>query len=126
MSDLDRLAGAEYLLVTSYRKDGTPVATPVWVVPYDGALAVWTPTESYKVKRIRRNPVVEVAPCTFGGDPTEEAVPARAELLDSAETERVRDAIRRKYGITGWVTLFGSRLRRGTAGTIGVRITPTP
>lgn len=119
----EALAAAEYLLVTSFRKDGSPVATPLWVVPDGDALAVWTPAESYKVKRIRRNPAVEVAPCTYSGTPTGEAYAGTATLLDAAGTQRVRDAIRAKYGLVGWLTLTGSRLRRGTAGTIGIRIT---
>jgi PPOX class probable F420-dependent enzyme len=117
------LADAQYVLLTSYRKDGTPKGTPVWVVPDGDAIAIWTPTESYKVKRIRRNPKVEVAPCEFSGRPTGESRSGKAEILDAGATERVREAIRRKYGLMGRLTLFGSRLRRGLAGTVGIRIT---
>ncbi|MGH3716087.1 MAG: PPOX class F420-dependent oxidoreductase [Micromonosporaceae bacterium] len=117
------LAESQYVLVTSYRKDGTGVGTPLWVVPDGDALAVWTPTESYKVKRMGRDPRVEVAPCTYGGSVTGEAATGRAELLDAAGTQRVRDAIKHKYGLVGWLTLTGSWLRRGYAGTIGIRIT---
>ncbi len=122
-AELLRLGDAQYLLLTTYRKDGTPVATPLWVVRDGDAVAVWTPTDSWKVKRIRRNPKVEVAPCEFNGKPTGEAVPGTAEILDGDATERVRGAIKQKYGIMGRITMFGSRLRRGTAGTVGIRVT---
>jgi uncharacterized protein len=122
-SAVDRIGAGNYALVTTYRRDGTPVATPVWVVRDGDTLAAWTPTDSGKVKRIRRDPRVSVAPCTFRGEPTGPAVPGRAELLDAAGTERVRRLIRRKYPVTGPLTVLLSKWRRGVDGTIGVRLT---
>ena len=112
---LDELGAGKYLLVTSYRKNGTPVATPVWVVRDGDALGVWTPADSWKVKRIRNRADVQVA----GAD----QVPATAEIGDAATTGRYRQLIGRKYGLTGRLTLLGSRLRRGVDGTVGIRIT---
>ena len=51
----DRLGAGKYLLLTSYRKNGTPVATPVWVVRDGEHLAIWTERHAGKVKRIRRD-----------------------------------------------------------------------
>ncbi len=124
-SALDRLAAGKYVLVTSYRKDGTAVPTPVWAARDGDSLVVWTVTDSYKVRRIRRNPQVTVAPCTVRGKPTGEAVPARAEILDEAGTAHVRRVIGRRYGLTGRFTVWVSLRRRGPAGTVGLRITPT-
>lgn len=120
---LEELATASYVAVTSYRKDGTGVPTPVWVAGDGDALVVWTVTDSWKVKRIRRNPLVTVAPCDVRGKPSGEAVGGTAEILDQAGTDRVRVLIRRKYGLFGRLTLAMSRLRRGATGTVGVRIT---
>ncbi|QTE02716.1 PPOX class F420-dependent oxidoreductase [Streptomyces cyanogenus] len=120
---LDRLGSGKYLLVTSYRKNGTPVATPVWVVRDGGALGVWTVADSWKVKRIRRRPDVLVGPCDVRGNPTGDQVPATAEITDAATTARYRRLIARKYGILGRLTLLGSRLRRGADGTVGIRVT---
>jgi PPOX class probable F420-dependent enzyme len=114
---------ARYALVTTYRRDGRAVPTPVWVVRDDDALAIWTVTDSGKVKRIRRSSKVLVAPCDFGGRPTGGSMPARATILDAAGTERVRHLMRRKYGLSGRLTLFLSRLRRGRDGTVAIRIT---
>jgi len=120
------LGAAKYVAVTSYRQDGTPVSTPVWVVQDGSDLAVWTPKDSFKVKRIRRNPAITVAPCTFGGEPLGPAVPGRAEIMDDAGRDRVRSLIKRKYGLVGWLTVTGSQLRHGAAGTVGVRIELDP
>ncbi|MEU8590088.1 PPOX class F420-dependent oxidoreductase [Streptomyces sp. NPDC048664] len=121
---LDRLATGKYLLVTSYRKNGTTVATPVWVVRDGDALGVWTAADSWKVKRIRARSDVLVGPCDLRGNPTGEQVPATAEICDPATTARYRRLIARKYGILGRLTLLGSRLRRGEQGTVGIRVTP--
>jgi uncharacterized protein len=123
-STLEGIGDGKYVLVTTFRRDGTPVATPVWVVRDDGAIAVWTPTTSGKVKRIRRNPNITVAPCSFNGTPSGDAVPAKAEILDPEATKRVRQLIKKKYWPTGPLTVNLSLLRRGTKGTIGIRITP--
>ncbi|MEU6592808.1 PPOX class F420-dependent oxidoreductase [Streptomyces sp. NPDC046881] len=120
---LDRLGSGKYLLVTSYRQNGTPVATPVWVVRDDGALGVWTVADSWKVKRIRRRPDVLVGPCDVRGNPTGDQTPATAEITDAATTARYRKLIARKYGVVGRLTLLGSRLRRGLDGTVGIRVT---
>ncbi|MER5793126.1 PPOX class F420-dependent oxidoreductase [Streptomyces sp. NPDC001980] len=123
---LDRLGAGKYLLVTSYRKDGTPVPTPVWVVRDGDTLGVWTAADTWKVKRIRRRADVKVGACDLRGRPTGDPVPGTAEIADAATTARYRDLIARKYGITGRLTLLGSRLRRGLDGTVGIRVTLTP
>ncbi|MQY34237.1 hypothetical protein SRB17_22030 [Streptomyces sp. RB17] len=120
---LDRLGSGKYLLVTSHRRNGTPVATPVWVVRDGDTLGVWTAADSFKVKRIRRRADVLVGPCDLRGNPTGDQVPATAEITDAATTARYRDLIARKYGIVGRLTLLGSRLRRGLDGTVGIRVT---
>jgi PPOX class probable F420-dependent enzyme len=120
---LDRLGSGKYLLVTSYRKNGTPVATPVWVVRDGDTLGVWTAADSFKVRRIRRRSDVLVGPCDVRGNPTGDQVPATAEVADAVTTAHYRDLIARKYGLVGRLTLLGSRLRRGLDGTVGIRVT---
>ncbi|MCF4136118.1 PPOX class F420-dependent oxidoreductase [Streptomyces sp. Tue 6430] len=120
---LDRLGAGKYLLITSYRKNGTGVATPVWVVRDGDALGAWTVADSWKVKRIRARGDVMVGPCDVRGNPTGEQVPARAEICDARTTARYRTLLARKYGVVGRLTLLGSRLRRGPDGTVGIRVT---
>lgn len=117
------VAAAKYVLLTTFRKDGTPVSTPLWAA-FDGdRLLMWTVTDSWKVKRIRRNPRVTVAACDVRGNPKGPAVEATAEILDDAGTDRARDAIAKRYGLLGWITMKGSLLRRGRSGTIGLAVT---
>ncbi|MFJ5262288.1 PPOX class F420-dependent oxidoreductase [Streptomyces sp. NPDC088387] len=119
------LAGGQYVLITSYRKNGTPVASPVWVVADGDALGIWTPTDSWKVKRIRNRADILVGPCDVRGRPTGDSVPATAEICDAETTKRYRRLLVRKYHVIGWFTVYGSRLRRGLDGTVGIRITLT-
>jgi PPOX class probable F420-dependent enzyme len=86
-----------YLSITSYRRDGRGVATPVWFVQRDGRLLVQTDAASGKVKRIRRDPQVRVAICTASGRLRGEQVPAVAEILPGSETGAVEQLIAGKY-----------------------------
>jgi uncharacterized protein len=123
-SAAERLGASRYVLLTTFRMDGTPVPTPLWVVRDGDELAVWTVSTSGKVKRIRRNAAVTVAECDFRGNPRGEAVPGTARILDDAATERVRSLLRKKYGVTGWLSTVGSLIRRGRHGTVGIAIVP--
>ncbi|GIH10352.1 PPOX class F420-dependent oxidoreductase [Rhizocola hellebori] len=126
MSSLQELADSSYALVTTFRKDGRAVATPVWIVKFEDGLAFWTVKDTGKVKRIRRAGKVTVATCDLRGNNAGPAAPGTAEILDYPGTERVRAALRRKYGLIGRITLAGSRLRRGKYGTVGIKVVLTP
>ncbi|WP_040779441.1 PPOX class F420-dependent oxidoreductase [Nocardia pneumoniae] len=121
---LGAVAAADYVLLTTFRKDGTPVGTAVWAVSENGKLYVWTVTDSWKVKRLRRNPTVTLQPCSATGKPHGEVIEGTARILDAEGTERVRKLLRRKYWLTGPLIILGSNLRRGKSGTIGIEITP--
>jgi uncharacterized protein len=123
MSDVERLGRGSYLLVTTFRKDGTPVPTPVWVGRDGDELLVWTQTTAGKVKRIRNNPMVEVTACDLRGKPRGETVKGTARILDADETERGRKVLRKKYGIAGRVVIGSSKVFRGQDGTVCLAIT---
>ncbi|GAA4789416.1 PPOX class F420-dependent oxidoreductase [Streptomyces ziwulingensis] len=125
-ASLAKLGAGKYLLLTTFRKNGTPVATPVWVVRDGDTLGVWTAVGSGKVKRVRNRADVLVGPCDVRGNPTGDQSPARAEVTDSATVAGYRQLIARKYGLAGRLTLLGSRLRRGVDGTVGIRVTRAP
>lgn len=122
-STVDTLGAAPYVLVTSYRKDGRAVPTPVWVVRDGDAIAIWTVHDSGKVKRIRRDGTVLVGPCDLRGRLTGQEVPGQAIILTPTESARIKDLLKQKYGLTGRITLWGSKIRRGEDGTLGIRIT---
>lgn len=117
---------AKYVLLTTFRADGSAVATPVWAVLDDARLYVWTETESWKVKRLRRNPEVALQPCSVSGKPHDgEVVRGTGTVLDEQGSDRVRQLIKRKYSLPGWLIVTGSVLRRGRKGTIGIEISAT-
>jgi PPOX class probable F420-dependent enzyme len=89
----------KYLSITSFKRDHSGVATPVWFVQEAGRLLVQTDANSGKVKRICRHPQVLVAPCTATGRLVADPVPARAELLGDAEVGRVERLLAAKYRI---------------------------
>jgi PPOX class probable F420-dependent enzyme len=124
MSSLEQLGSEKYVLLTTFRRDGRAVPTPVWAVPDAAGLAVWTPRDSGKVKRVRNSGRVTVAPCDVRGNSSGEAVEGRARIGDQADRLRVGRALSRKYGLSGRVLLLGSRLRRGVHGTVAVLIEP--
>jgi hypothetical protein len=122
MTDVDRLGAEKYILLTTFRRDGRAVATPLWAVRDGGGLACWTVTDSGKVKRIRNGGRVTVAPCDFRGKPLGDAVEGQARIGDEADTARVRGLLGRKYGVVGRLSIWGSTLRRGRTGTVAVLI----
>ncbi len=95
----------KYLSLTSFRRDGSGVATPVWFVADNGHLVVETDADSYKAKRIRRDPHVRIAVCDARGRPRGEAVDAAARILPDSERERVERLLARKYRIDRFTVL---------------------
>ncbi|HJU57948.1 MAG TPA: PPOX class F420-dependent oxidoreductase [Actinomycetota bacterium] len=95
-TDVAAITG-KYLSITSYRRDGSGVATPVWFATEGDRLLVMTDSRSGKVKRIRRNPYVIVAPCSARGKTKANRMLAHAELLSASEVERAKRLIKRKY-----------------------------
>ena len=98
---LETLAKAKYIALTTFRKDGTPVSTPVWLIREGDTLLVTTQGSSGKAKRLRINGQVTVAPSTSRGTPKGEAVPASATLVDAADSARITSLIAKKYGLLG-------------------------
>ncbi|MFK0236988.1 PPOX class F420-dependent oxidoreductase [Streptomyces vinaceus] len=111
---LDELNQGKYVSLTTYRKDGTPVATPVWAVADGGELYVWTRSDSWKVKRIRNNGRVAVSPCDVRGRVAEGAavLEGEARLLDEAGLTRVRKLMSRKYTWQFWMVDVPAALAR--------------
>jgi PPOX class probable F420-dependent enzyme len=89
----------KYMSLTTYRRDGTAVPTAVWFAEEDGRLFVITPAESYKAKRLRRNPAATVAPSTARGKPKGDAIPVHVEFLPSDEYAQVDRLMAEKYRV---------------------------
>lgn len=122
-AELDRLSSGKYVSVTTFRRDGTAVPTPVWVARDGAELVIWSATKAGKVKRIRRSGDVEVAACDIRGRASGAAVKGHARVLDADGTDRTRRLIKAKYGVLGWISITGSLVRRGRDGSVGIAIT---
>jgi PPOX class probable F420-dependent enzyme len=118
------VAKAQYVLLTTFTKDGRAKPTPIWAAPDGDRLLVITQEKSWKVKRIRNTPRVTLAVCDMGGHPKSEPVEATATILDKSQTGAVYDAIGNEYGIVGKVFNLFSKLRGGMANNVGVELRP--
>ena len=117
--------------MTSFKREGTGVATPVWAVSAGSRLFALTDLHSGRVRRIRRNPHVLVAPCRVNGTTRSEPVPAHAEVLTAAEDlDRVQRLLKERYKVSyRMVMLFyrlGRRLRGRTSVAEGAALAITP
>ncbi|MGA5464387.1 PPOX class F420-dependent oxidoreductase [Mycobacterium sp. NPDC050041] len=123
---LDRLGAEKFVSLTTFKRNGDAVATPLWLVSDGGALVFWTPADSWKVKRVGRDARVTMAACSRSGkvSPGEQAVAGRGEVIeDAGEVRRVEDLFRRKYGLGHRVVTAIERLiRRGHTRRVLIRV----
>ena len=126
VDELTRLSQGKYLSLTTFRKSGEAVATPVWVTRDGDKLYVTTQAESGKVKRLRNNSAVLLAPCDMRGNITGEQVAGEATILDAADSARVRQLINKRYGLLAKAITLGEKLRRSSPDNVGLEITVTP
>ncbi|MEA9985089.1 PPOX class F420-dependent oxidoreductase [Subtercola sp. RTI3] len=106
------LGDESFVLLTTFRKTGVPVSTPVWVARDGDALLVITPSESGKVKRLRNSGRVQLQACGRRGTAKAGApvVDGVAEILPDSETARLRANFRGKYGFEFSIVNFVERL----------------
>ena len=96
---IDGLRATKTILLTTYRRDGEPVATPVSIA-FDGDHAFFrTWHKAWKAKRLANDPRVEVAPSTLRGEPTGPAIRGRARRLESAEARRAAKALAGRHAV---------------------------
>lgn len=99
------LGDEAFVSLTTFRKSGEPVSTPVWIARDGDELVVITPSESGKVKRIRNSARVELRPCSRRGQVPDDAV-AVAGNARIVTSDRATAAIKKKYGIEFRVVMF--------------------
>ncbi|WAZ19037.1 PPOX class F420-dependent oxidoreductase [Streptomyces cinnabarinus] len=96
---LDRIGQSKHISLTTYRKDGRAVRTPVGSLVHNGALYALTAPDTGKVKRIRNNPRVTVAPCAMNGtvEPGAPTATGTARLLDATGTAHVQELMEQRF-----------------------------
>jgi PPOX class probable F420-dependent enzyme len=125
MTVVDEIGRSKYVSLTTYRKDGTGVATPVWHVANGGELLVVSDADAWKVKRIRNNSHVVVTVCDFRGRiaPGAPSAEGAARLLDQADTETGRKLLARKYFLSRIGNWFAKILHLRRSPLIGIAVT---
>ncbi|MFC8827376.1 PPOX class F420-dependent oxidoreductase [Streptomyces sp. NPDC057137] len=123
-STLELIAQGQHVSLTTFRKDGRAVATPLWFVREGGQLIVMTAPDSGKVKRLRKNSHVVIAPCDSRGRITDGApsAEATARLMDTTETARAHKLMVRKHLLVRLADWW-DRVRRRRRPWIGIAVT---
>jgi len=125
------LGDEKYIAFTTFRRNGTPVASPTWIVPLkDGTFGFWTSSESGKAKRLAHTERVVVQPSDGRGRTKSGTAPieASARIVRGAELEEISAAIKAKYGpMTAVAKFMGTvigtlRGKRMPYGDVGVKI----
>ena len=89
--------GQRYISLATFRRTGVAVYTPIWFAENEGKLYFMTNEKLGKMKRIRNNPRVKIAPCTIRGKITGPESEATARILPPDDSQRVRQMIKDKY-----------------------------
>jgi PPOX class probable F420-dependent enzyme len=123
------LAKSQYILLTTFTRDGRPKPTPVWAAVDEergDRLLVITGETSWKVKRIRNTPRVRLAVCDMRGNAKSAEVEGTATVLDKSHNGAVYDALVKRYGLLARVFNFFSKLRGGMHNNVGLELRPLP
>lgn len=113
----DEIQSAKCISLTTFKRDGTGVSTPIWLNVIDGKIYVTTETHSWKVKRVANNPRVEFAPCTQRGKITGRTYGGTARVISPEELPAVLAAKKRRYFSFRLIHLFKKD-------QVGIEITP--
>ena len=119
---LAQFADQKYINLQTFKRDGTPVATPVWFAEGGGELYVYTLADSGKMKRLRNNLRVRIAVSDMRGKLKGEWVEAEARLLDADESARGHRLITRKYGLIKRIMDFFSQFRKQQRAVFAIRV----
>ncbi|EFH79563.1 PPOX class F420-dependent oxidoreductase [Ktedonobacter racemifer] len=120
---LERFVRPKTILLTSYRRNGTSVGTPVHIAVNREHAFVRMWDKTWKFRRIRNNPMVEIAPATWRGQPTGPASRAHARVLDGSEALHAAHALACKYPVLhGFLIPLVHRLRDYR--TVHIELTP--
>ena len=96
---LDQFLDQKYINLETYKKDGTPIRTPVWFVIDTDLIYVITRDSTGKVKRLRNNQDVHVVPCSFKGEAKNEWVKGKTEMITGEEADKAIKLRKKKYGM---------------------------
>jgi len=103
-NQLEQFLDQKYINFETYKKDGTPIRTPVWFVIDKDLIYVITRDSTGKVKRLRNNQDVRIVSCSFKGEPKNEWVKGKAEMITGEEADEIIKFRKKKYGMLARLT----------------------
>ncbi|MDG4667528.1 PPOX class F420-dependent oxidoreductase [Mycobacterium sp. 236(2023)] len=124
----NQLGETKFVSLVTYKRDGTPVGSAMWIASDGADLVVWTPSDAWKVKRVRRDPrVVVIRSGRMGNvDPVDPELLGTAVVEESpAAVSKAEELIRRKYGLQFHIiTTIEAIFTKGRKARVALRITP--
>ena len=117
---LDQFLDQKYINLETYKKDGTPVRTPVWFVIDNDLIYVITRESTGKVKRLKNNHDVRIVLCSFKGEPKNEWIKGKAEKIMGEKADIAIKLRKKKYGMSA--RLVGL-LRNGNSIVYSIELT---
>lgn len=124
---LARLADEQFVSLTTFRRSGEPVSVPVWIAREGDGLVVTTSPATGKVRRVRRDPRVELRPCSRRGKVAEGVQPVSAVAAIEPPSDAATAALRAKYGLQYRLIIALERLfSRRSRERVMLRITTAP
>ena len=103
-NQLEQFLDQKYINLETYKKDGTPIRTPVWFVIGNDLIYVITRESTGKVKRLKHNQDVRIVPCSFKGQSKNEWVKCKAEKITGEEADKAIKLRKKKYGMFARLT----------------------
>ena len=119
-NNLDHFLDQKYINLETYKKDGTPVRTPVWFVIDNDLIYVITRDSTGKVKRLKNNHDVRIVLCSFKGKPKNEWIKGKAEKITGEKADIAIKLRKKKYGMSA--RLVGL-LRKGNSIVYSIELT---
>src|SRR5215471_5221636 len=114
------LGKEQFIALTTFRKSGQAVTTPVWFAESPGAIYVETHSDAGKLKRLRHTARVTLAPCNFNGKVTGAVSTGNAHILMGPEENTAASALAKKYGFMRSLFHFVMNAQRRLQGKASV------
>ena len=108
----NQLSKAKFISLETYKRNGEAVRTPVWFVEENSLIYFHSPAKSWKVKRLRRNPVVRLAPCARFGRIEGDWLKGKATWIDGEDGKRIVKLVNSKQGLDGRIFGFFEKKNR--------------
>jgi len=122
----DAITSSRYVRLTTFRRSGEAVPTPVWATQDGDTLTVVTQAPSGKVKRLRNSPVVAIAPSDWRGNPKGDEMRGTVEIIDDSDAlDSAQQRSKKRFGFEFTIMDFIGKVRRDNVPRVVLRITAT-